>query len=135
MTIHTIHTDSAPKPAGHYSQATVYGGLVHVAGQLALDPASGEVVGGADTEAQAEQVLRNISAVLQAAGSGLDRVLSLTVFVLTRDDWPGVNAACVRAFGAHRPARAIVGGAELKPGCRVEMTAVAALDESAATGG
>jgi enamine deaminase RidA (YjgF/YER057c/UK114 family) len=57
------------------------------------------------------------------------------VFVLTRDDWPGVNAACARAFGAHRPARAIVGGAELKPGCRVEMTAVAALDESAATGG
>jgi 2-iminobutanoate/2-iminopropanoate deaminase len=135
MTIHTIHTDGAPKPAGHYSQATVHGGLVHVAGQLALDPASGEVVGGADTEAQADQVLRNISAVLKAAGSGLDRVLSLTVFVLTRDDWPGVNAACARAFGAHRPARAIVGGAELKPGCRVEMTAVAALDESAATGG
>lgn len=134
MTIRAIHTDRAPKPAGHYSQATVHGGLVHVAGQLALDPASGDVVGGADTGAQADQVLRNISAVLEAAGSGLDQVLSLTVFVLTRDDWPGVNAACIRAFGAHRPARAIVGGAELKPGCRVEMTAVAALDEAAATG-
>lgn len=127
MTIRAISTDRAPAPAGHYAQAVVHGGLVHVAGQLPLDPATGEVVGGGDAEAQAAQVLRNVAAILAAAGSGLDRVLSLTVFVVSRDDWPGVNAACAAAFGAHRPARAIVGGADLKPGCRIEMTAVAAL--------
>lgn len=130
MTLRTIHTDRAPAPAGHYAQAVVHGGLVHVAGQLALDPATGAVVGGDSAEAQATQTLRNIAAVLEAAGSGLDRVLSLTVFVCTRDDWPGVNAACIAAFGAHTPARAIVGGAELKPGCRVEMTAVAATGDA-----
>lgn len=135
MTLRAVHTDQAPAPAGHYVQAIVHGGMVHVAGQLALDPASGEVIGGDDTEAQADQTLRNIAAVLAAAGSGLDRVVSLTVFVLTRDDWAGVNAACVRAFGAHRPARAIVGGAELKSGCRVEMTATAALHASTDHGG
>ncbi len=121
-----IHTDRAPQPAGHYSQAMVYQGMVHVAGQLPLDPDTGAVVDG-DTERQAEQTLRNISAILDAAGSGLDLVLSLTVFVRSREDWPGVNDACAKVFGAHRPARAIVGGAELKPGCRVEMTAIAAV--------
>lgn len=122
-----VRTDGAPAPAGHYAQAIVHGGLVHVAGQLALDPATGAVVGGGSAEAQAAQALRNIAAILEAAGSGLDLVLSLTVFVISRADWPGVNAACIAAFGAHTPARAIVGGAELKPGCRVEMTAVAAV--------
>ena len=123
-----VRTDGAPAPAGHYSQAIVCHGMVHVAGQLPLDPATGEVVPG-DTEAQAERTLLNVAAILEAAGSGLDLVLSLTVFVVSRADWPGVNAACVRLFGEHRPARAVVGGAELKPGCRVEMTAIAAVRE------
>lgn len=127
MTLRAISTDAAPTPAGHYAQAIVHDGLVHLAGQLALDPATGAVVGGDDAALQAAQVLRNLAAVLDAAGSGLDLVLSVHVFVVSRDDWPGVNAACAAAFGAHRPARAIVGGAELKPGCRVEMTAVAAV--------
>lgn len=129
MTLQPVRTDRAPAPAGHYAQAIVHGGLVHCAGQLALDPETGAVVGGDDAEAQAAQVLRNLEAVLDAAGSGLDLVLSVHVFVTSRDDWPGVNAACAAAFGTHRPARAIVGGADLKPGCRVEMTAVAALRE------
>jgi 2-iminobutanoate/2-iminopropanoate deaminase len=122
-------TDKAPAPAGHYSQAITYHGLVYVSGQLPLDPATGAVVDG-DTEAQADRTLRNVEAILEAAGSGLELVLSLTVFVISRDDWAGVNAAVERCFGDHRPARAIVGGAELKPGCRVEITAVAALRES-----
>jgi 2-iminobutanoate/2-iminopropanoate deaminase len=122
----SVHTDAAPQPAGHYSQAVVHGGLVHVAGQLAIDPSSGAVV-GATAEEQADRTLRNLEAILHAAGSDLGLVLSLTIFVRSREDWPGVNAACARAFGAHRPARAIVGGAELKPGCVVEMTAVAAV--------
>ncbi len=124
--MHPVHTDQAPQPAGHYSQAIVHDGVVHVSGQLPIDPASGAVVAG-DSEQQADRTLRNIAAVLEEAGSGLDLVLSLTVHVNGRDDWAGVNAACARLFGEHRPARAIVGGAELRPGCRVEMTAVAAV--------
>lgn len=121
-----IHTDAAPQPGGHYSQAVVHQGLVHVSGQLPLDPATGLVVVG-DITAQAERTLENVSAILTAAGSSLDRVLSLTIFVLTRDDWAPVNAVCARRFGAHRPARAIVGAANLKADCRVEITAVAAV--------
>lgn len=124
-----IRTDHAPAPGGHYSQAMIYHGIVHVSGQLPIDPDTGDVVGG-DAEAQADRTLRNVSAILEAAGSGLDLVLSLTVFVTSRSDWAGVNAACERHFGEHRPARAVVGGADLKPGCRVEITAVAAVREA-----
>ena len=124
-----IRTDRAPAPAGHYSQAIVFRGLVHVSGQLPIDPMTGAVVEG-DAEAQADLTLRNVAAILEAAGSGLDLVLSLHVFVNSRADWPGVNAACERLFGEHRPARAIVGGADLKPGCRVEITAVAAVRDA-----
>lgn len=119
-----ILTDAAPQPGGHYTQAVVHNGLVYVSGQLPLDPATGLVVAG-DITAQAERTLDNIAAILTAAGSGLDRVLSLTIFVLTRDDWAPVNAVCVRRFGQHRPARAIVGAANLKADCRIEITAVA----------
>ncbi len=126
MTIRTIHTDRAPTPLGHYSQAVVHADLVYVAGQLAIDPDTGEVA-GVTAEEQADRTLQNLEAILHAAGSGLDLVLHLQVHVIAREDWPGVNAACVRHFGAHRPARAIVGGAVLREGCRVEMTATAAL--------
>lgn len=118
-----IETSGAPTPAGHYAQGIVHGGVVYVSGQLPIDPATGTVIEG-DIAAQSERTLRNVAAVLEAAGSGLDRVLMLTVFVTSREDWPVVNEVCARMFGAHRPARAIVGGAELKPGCRVEITAV-----------
>ena len=121
-----VHTERAPAPAGHYSQAITWHGLVHVSGQLPIDPATGEVIEG-DAEVQADRVLRNIAEILAAAGSGLELVVSLQVFVISRDDWAGVNRACVRNFGENRPARAIVGGCELKPGCRVEITAVAAV--------
>ncbi len=124
-----VRTERAPAPAGHYSQAIVHHGLIHVSGQLPIEPASGLVLVD-DAEGQAEQTLRNIAEILEAAGSGLDLVLSVNIFVLSRDDWAGVNAACERMFGEHRPARAIIGGAALKPGCRVEMTAVAAVRET-----
>jgi len=121
-----IRTDAAPQPGGHYSQAVVQGGLVYVSGQLPLDPVTGLVVAG-DITVQAERTLDNVAAILTAARSGLDRVLSLTIFVLTRDDWAPVDAVCVRRFGRHRPARAIVGAANLKADCRIEITAVAAV--------
>lgn len=119
----TVLTPHAPQPAGHYVQATIHGDTVYVAGQLPIDPATGLVVDG-DIVAQTERTLDNVAAILDAAGSGLDQVLMLNVFVTSREDWPGVNAVCARRFGEHRPARAIVGGADLKPGCRVEITAV-----------
>ncbi len=122
----SIATSAAPTPAGHYSQGVVHRGLVYVSGQLPLDPATGEVVGAGDIEAQTERVLRNVEAVLRAADSGLDRLLSVTVFVTGRDLWAGVNAAYARMLGSHRPARAIVPVGELKPGCMIEVQAIAA---------
>lgn len=126
MTPKGVHTDAAPAPRGHYSQAVVHNGVVYVAGQLAIDPTTGAVV-GTTAEEQTDQTLGNLAAILTAAGSGMDLVLHLEVHVLEREDWPGVNAACARHFGAHRPARAIIGGAVLREGCRVELTATAAV--------
>ncbi len=124
--MHPVSTPAAPTPAGHYSQAIVHDGLVYVAGQLPLDPVTGSVVGEGDIEAQTERVLRNVEAVLRAANSGLDRLLSVTVYVTGRELWGGVNAAYGRVLGAHRPARAIVPVSELKPGCMIEIQAIAA---------
>lgn len=121
-----ISTPAAPKPAGHYSQAIVHNGLVYVAGQLPLDPATGQLVGANDIEAQTEQVLTNVKSVLEAANSGLDQLLSMTVFVTSRDVWTQVNAVYARMLGDHRPARAIVPVGELKPGCFIEVQAIAA---------
>ena len=126
--MHPISTANAPQPAGHYSQAIVHGGLVYVAGQLPLNPAAGEVVAPGDAEAQTEQTLRNVEAVLCAAGSGLDRLLSVTIFVTGRDLWGPVNAAYARVLGDHRPARAIVPVGELKPGCLLEIQAIATIN-------
>ena len=121
-----ISTSSAPKPAGHYSQAIVHNGLVFVAGQLPLDPVTSEVVGGDSAAAQTEQTLRNIDAILREAGSGLEHILSATVYVTSRDHWKDVNATFERMLGDHRPARAIVPVASLRVGCVVEIQVVAA---------
>ncbi len=124
-----IASQQAPKPAGHYSQGIVHGGLVFVSGQLPLDPESGAVVGD-NADAQTERTLRNVEAILVAAGSGLHNLLSVTVYVTGRRHWEEVNRAFVRIMGEHRPARAVIPVAELKPGCLVEIQAVAATDES-----
>jgi reactive intermediate/imine deaminase len=123
-----ISTPEAPGPAGHYAQAIVHNGLVYVAGQLPVDPQTGAVVGGDSAAAQTERTLQNVAAILSAAGSGLDRILSATVYVTSREMWPDVNATFARMLGAHRPARAIVGGADLKPGCFVEIQVIAAVN-------
>ncbi|MBA2292129.1 MAG: RidA family protein [Gemmatimonadales bacterium] len=123
-----VTTGDAPAPAGHYSQGVVYRGLVHVSGQLPIDPLTGSVLDGT-VAAQVERTLRNVEAVLLEAGSGLEHVVSMTVFVVARDDWAEVNAACEAIFGSHRPARAVIGGALLKPGCRVEITAIGAIPD------
>ena len=128
MEIRSVSTPEAPAAGGHYSQAVVHAGLVYVSGQLPINPRTGERLLG-PVEEQAEQVLRNIGAILEAAGSGLDRVLKMTVYVSDIEHWSAVNAVYARVMGEHRPARAIVPVKELHYGFKIEVEAVAALRE------
>lgn len=121
-----VSTSSAPVPAGHYSQAVVHGGLVYVSGQVSIDPATGERVIG-DIEIQTERALRNLEAVLLAAGSSLDRVLKVTVFIPDIALWGQVNAVYGRVFGTHRPARSVVPIRDLAHGYLIEIEAVGAV--------
>jgi 2-iminobutanoate/2-iminopropanoate deaminase len=123
-TIDVASTSAAPRAIGPYSQATITGNLVFTAGQVALDPSTMELVGTSVAE-QTEQVMRNLGAVLEAAGSGLDRVLKTTVFLADMADFAAMNEVYARAFGAHRPARSTVAAAGLPKGARVEIECVA----------
>ena len=125
----TISTDAAPIARGHYSQAVVHAGIVYVAGQLPIVPADPDRR-LADFEAQAEQVLSNVFAILEAAGSAPDRVLRATVYIADVAHWPAFNAIYARRFGAHRPARTVVPVGALHYGYLVEMDVVAALRDS-----
>jgi 2-iminobutanoate/2-iminopropanoate deaminase len=120
-----IETRNAPTPAGHYSQAIVHNGVVYVAGQLATDPKDKNRPVGS-IEEQTERTLRNVEAILVAAGSGLDRVLQMTIYISDIDLWGGVNAAYARVMGAHRPARAVVPVKDLHYGYQIEIQAIAA---------
>lgn len=124
--MNVIETTDAPAPAGHYSQAIVHGNLVFVAGQLPIDPRDRNRPVGTIQE-QTERTLRNVEAILTAAGSGLDRVLQMTVYVSDISLWSGVNEAYARVMGAHRPARAVVPVKELHHGYQIEIQAIAAL--------
>lgn len=118
-----VETTNAPTPRGHYSQAIEHAGLIYVAGQLPIDPATGNIVG--DTaHAQAVRTLRNVEAVLVAGGSALDRVLSLTIYVTAEEHWAAVNAAVAEVFGDHKPARAIIPILPLRGGAMVEIQAI-----------
>jgi len=125
MDITTVSTSNAPTPAGHYSQAVVYNGLVFVAGQLPIDPSTGERLTGS-IEQQTEQCLKNIEEILKAAGSDLNRVLKMTVFISDIELWSAVNVVYARMMGEHRPARAVVPVKELHYGFKIEIEAVAA---------
>ena len=131
MDIKTVLTPNAPVPAGHYSQAVVHNGLVFVAGQLAIDPHTGARLTGS-IEEQTEQCLKNIGAILNAAGSDLSRVLKMTVFISDIELWSSVNTVYARVMGDHRPARAIVPVKELHYGFKIEIDAVAAVNEEPA---
>ncbi|MEO8226007.1 MAG: Rid family detoxifying hydrolase [Gemmatimonadota bacterium] len=126
MTLQTISTANAPQPAGHYSQAVVHGDVVYVAGQLPIDPASADRTPGS-IEQQTEQVLRNVEAVLLAAGSRLDHVVQMTVYVSDIAHWAQVNTIYAKVMGAHRPARAVVPVPELHHGYAIEIQAIAAV--------
>jgi 2-iminobutanoate/2-iminopropanoate deaminase len=125
MTTRTpISTDDAPAAAGPYSQAIRAGELVFTAGQLGLDPASGELVGPGVTE-QAERAIANVAAVLAAADSGLDRLVKVTVFLAEIGDWPAVNEVYARLIPEPFPARSAFAVKDLPKAARVEIEAVA----------
>lgn len=119
-----VSTPGAPRAIGPYSQAIVADGWVFCSGQIALDPASGEVVPG-DVAAQTERVLANLAAVLAAAGASLATVVKTTVFLVDMADFAAMNEVYGRHFGDHRPARATVAVAGLPRGVRVEIECVA----------
>lgn len=119
-----ILTDTAPVPIGPYSQAIACQGLVFTSGQIALDPKSGELVSGG-IEAETEQVLANLQAVLAAAGTGLDRAVKVTVFLTDLGQFGKVNAVYARHFREPFPARSTFQVAALPKGAAVEIEVVA----------
>ena len=119
-----VATDAAPKAIGPYSQAVVVDGTVYTAGQIPLDPKSGEVVGTTTAE-QTEQVLRNLAAVLAGGRSGLGLVVKTTVYLADMADFPAMNEVYAKHFGIHKPARSTVQAAGLPKGVRVEIDAIA----------
>ena len=124
MSIEFISTDAAPKAIGPYSQATIANGFIFTAGQIALDPATMEIVDGGVKE-QTERVLTNLQAVLQSAGSSLSQVVKTTVFLYTMDDFAAMNEVYGRWFGGHRPARSTVAAKGLPRNVLVEIEVVA----------
>ena len=125
----SVSTDRAPVARGHYSQALVHGGLVYVAGQLPIAPDDPErrLEG---FEAQAEQVIANVKAILEASGSSAERILKATVYIADIAHWPAFNAIYARHLGDHKPARTVVPVAQLHYGYLVEMDVIAALRDS-----
>ncbi len=119
-----VKTEDAPAAIGPYSQAVRAGGFVFASGQIPLDPKTGQFVEGGVRE-QTEQVLRNLAAVLEAAGTGLDRVVKTTVFLADMDDFAAMNEVYGRYFAADPPARATVEAARLPKEARVEIEVIA----------
>jgi 2-iminobutanoate/2-iminopropanoate deaminase len=119
-----IATEHAPQAIGPYSQAVVANGFVFASGQIPIDPATGQFVEGGIVE-QTEQVLRNVSNLLEAAGTSLARVVKTTVFLADMNDFAAMNETYARFFGAEPPARSTVQAARLPRDARVEIEVVA----------
>jgi 2-iminobutanoate/2-iminopropanoate deaminase len=119
-----ILTADAPQPAGHYSQAVVHGNIVYVSGQLPIDPHSGVKHIGS-IEEQTEQAIKNLFAVLRAAGSDREYVIKTTVYISDIALWDRVNVIYAKLFGEHRPARAVVPTKDLHFGFQLEIEATA----------
>ena len=120
-----ITTDQAPKAIGPYSQAVRAGGLVFTSGQIPLDPATGEMVGGDDIRAQTERVMENLAQVLRAAGTSFGNVVKSTIFLTDLADFVAVNEVYGACFPSAPPARSTVQVAALPRGARVEIELVA----------
>ena len=119
-----ITTDGAPAAAGPYSQAIRAGDLVFTAGQLGLDPSTGEMASD-DVSGQAARALENLRAILDASGSGMDRLVKVTVYLADIADWPAVNEVYARAVPEPFPARSAFAVRDLPKGARVEIEAIA----------
>ena len=121
-----VQLENAPAPKGHYSPAVVHNGLVYVSGQLPRNAETGEVETGS-IEAQTELALRNVEQILHAAGSDLNHVLQMTIYISDMELWDRVNEVYARILGEHCPARAIVPVKELHFGTKIEIQAIAAV--------
>lgn len=119
-----VATDKAPKAIGPYSQAIVHNGLAYLSGQIPLDPATGQLVEG-DIAAQTARVLENLKAVLEACGSGLERVVKTTVFIQDMREFAAMNEIYGKYFSENPPARSTVQAARLPRDVRVEIDAIA----------
>ncbi|HEX3157783.1 MAG TPA: RidA family protein [Gemmatimonadaceae bacterium] len=124
----SIHTDAAPAAIGPYSQGVIVNGLLFTAGQIALDPATGEMVDG-DVAAQTEMVFANLGAIIRAAGASWEDVVKTTVFLTDMADFPRVNEIYAREMGDARPARSTVQVSALPRGGVVEIEAVVRVDQ------
>ena len=123
-----ISTNNAPAAIGPYSQAIRYGQFIYTAGQVAFDPASGELV-GEDVQAQTHRALQNLQAVLTSAGSSLANVVKTTVFLVNMNDFQAMNAVYATYFSQPAPARTTVAVAELPRKALVEIECIAVIDE------
>lgn len=122
--VHAVHSDLAPRPGGHYSQAVVHHGIVYCSGQLPVDTGTGKLVQGA-FEDQARAVLNNLAAVLAAAGSNLQCTLRTTAYLARIEDRATFDQVYARTFGGHRPARTVVAVGALHHGALIEIDAIA----------
>ena len=127
MTTRTVHTSGAPAAIGPYSQGIIANGFLFTAGQIALDPSTGEVVGVGDVVTQTERVFANLAAILAEAGVDWSSVVKTTVFLQEMADFPKVNEVYARVMGHARPARSTVAVAGLPRGVLVEIEAIVAV--------
>jgi 2-iminobutanoate/2-iminopropanoate deaminase len=126
LPLKTIKTDKAPAAIGPYSQGVIANGFLFTAGQIALDPSTGQIIEG-DVQAQTERVLKNLTEVLGAAGASWKDVVKTTVFLHDMNDFPAVNETYARLIGDARPARSTVQVSGLPRGVLVEIDAIAAV--------
>lgn len=122
-----LHTDSAPKAIGPYSQAVRSGNLLYTSGQIPLDPQTGELVKG-DFEAMTRRVFENLEAVLESGGATFRNVIKTTVFLKSMSDFQVLNGIYAEYFGDHKPARSTVAVAELPKGALLEIELVAVIE-------
>ena len=126
LTVKEIYFENTAKPVGHYAPGVVHNGLVYVSGQLPIDVKTREPFTGA-VEGQTELALLNVEAVLKQAGSDLDHVVQMTIYVSDMELWGKVNETYAKVMGDHRPARAIVPVKDLHFGTKIEIQAIAAV--------
>lgn len=126
--MHSISTEKAPAAIGPYSQGVVVNGLLFASGQIALSPETGELV-GSTIEEQAEQVMKNVGALLTAAGTDFDHVVKTTCFLEDIADFAKFNAVYAKSFGEKLPARSVVGIDKLPKGALIEVEVIASVED------